>query len=520
MPTIYTVFRAQHRHAPTPSDYARKKAPHRRHYSLKAQHKSFRASLSPEDLRLYPKTPNKKVLIIGAGLAGLCAAYELQGLGYEVEIYEARARVGGRVHSFTNFLRKVAVEGGAELIGLNHPLWCQYKTLFKLRFLDTKEYGNSPVRMGGQTLTFETGQKITDEMDKHIEKLNRLAESILDPHEPWTNPNAKQLDNKSLAHWLDSLRCSSDESVMAKLAIEEQLTTDNGLPASKQSLLAVLAMIKGHGINRYWTDTELYRCEDGNEQLAKEFCKAVGKRFVHLKTKVASIDRRDGKIILNLERSYRKDGKLKKKKRVLKSTATDVVLAVPPSVWKLINFDDKKLRALLRKAPHIGSNVKNILRLKRRFWEDFSSSPTLSDSSGPADMTWETTEAEDRPHGVALVAFSGANYAKKMANLSSNSLRDRAYLRQLEAVYPGIRKQITATKFVNWPKERFTRGSYYFPRTKEVVKWGPFWKNGYGNWLHFAGEHTSYAFMGYMEGALSSGYRLAQRLAVRDKLLP
>jgi hypothetical protein len=47
---------------------------------------------------------------------------------------------------------------------------------------------------------------------------------------------------------------------------------------------------------------------------------------------------------------------------------------------------------------------------------------------------------------------------------------------------------------------------------------GPFWKSGYDNWLHFAGEHTCYAFVGYMEGALCSGYRLARQLAIRDQL--
>jgi monoamine oxidase len=77
-----------------------------------------------------------------------------------------------------------------------------------------------------------------------------------------------------------------------------------------------------------------------------------------------------------------------------------------------------------------------------------------------------------------------------------------------------------STKFINWPEEEWTMASYYFPRLNEVTTWGPFWKAGYGGWLHFAGEHTSYAFMGYMEGALSSGYRLARRLAIRDGVLP
>jgi monoamine oxidase len=73
---------------------------------------------------------------------------------------------------------------------------------------------------------------------------------------------------------------------------------------------------------------------------------------------------------------------------------------------------------------------------------------------------------------------------------------------------------------MNWPKEDWTEASYYFPRVNEVTTWGPFWKAGYGDWLHFAGEHTCYAFVGYMEGALSSGYRLARKLAVRDKIFP
>jgi monoamine oxidase len=62
--------------------------------------------------------------------------------------------------------------------------------------------------------------------------------------------------------------------------------------------------------------------------------------------------------------------------------------------------------------------------------------------------------------------------------------------------------------------------SYYFPGRGEVTTWGPFWKAGYDDWFHFAGEHTCYAFMGYTEGALLSGYRLARKLAVRDKIFP
>ncbi len=63
----------------------------------------------------------------------------------------------------------------------------------------------------------------------------------------------------------------------------------------------------------------------------------------------------------------------------------------------------------------------------------------------------------------------------------------------------------TKQKFMNWPQEPWTLASDYFPRLGEVTALGPFRKAGYGGWFHFAGEHTCYAFMGYMEGALASG---------------
>src|SRR5262249_54728194 len=135
------------------------------------------------------------------------------------------------------------------------------------------------------------------------------------------------------------------------------------------------------------------------------------------------------------------------------------------------------------------------------------------------DMRNRKTKINKRPK-FALVAFSGASHSQELLDLSSDEDREAALQKQLRKVYPGIEEQITDSQFLNWPRKLFSQGSYYFPTPGEVPAWGPFWKTGYLDWLHFAGEHTSYAFMGYMEGALSSGFRLAHRLAVRDKLLP
>ena len=58
----------------------------------------------------------------------------------------------------------------------------------------------------------------------------------------------------------------------------EFLAADNSVPAEEQSLLGVLAMVKGGGLDRYWTDTEAYRCVGGNDQLAKKFAAALNQK--------------------------------------------------------------------------------------------------------------------------------------------------------------------------------------------------------------------------------------------------
>ena len=506
MPTIYTSLRAQHRDEivlPTPS-LPKSKVFHgtSKLSLLKSEHK-LKSVAQPRPLSK-PRRPKRghKVVIIGAGLAGLCAAYELKGLGYDVTVYEARDRVGGRVESISTFAANRTVEGGGELIGSNHPLWNFYRHHFGLRFSNVKEYGNSPIRFFGKTLTFEESRDLTDEMEKQLKLLTNLAETIVDPFEPWTNRNAKKLDRISLGDWVRRAKCSN----LCKHAISGMLAADNGIPADQQSLLGILAMIKGGGLDRYWTDTELFRCKGGNQQLAKKFAGKLNKhgRIVFLNSPVEVVERAAKGVSLGIR------GKT--------VWADDLILAIPPSVWSKINFRrfPAELAKKLSRPPRLGTNVKCLFRFKTRFWEDFASSPTLSED-GPVDLTWETTE-EEKAGDFVMVAFSGAQDANKCSRWKGGQRRKK-YVEALQRPYPAIGGNLRALEFMDWPRSKWTRASYYFPRTNEVTYWGPFWKNGYKGWLHFAGEHTCYAFVGYMEGALSSGYRLARKLAIRDQIL-
>src|SRR5687768_11551695 len=81
----------------------------------------------------------KHVVVVGGGFAGLACAHELKSAGYAVTVVEARNRVGGRVLSFKDLVQGKNVEGGAELIGSNHPTWVAYQEKFGLEFIDVTE---------------------------------------------------------------------------------------------------------------------------------------------------------------------------------------------------------------------------------------------------------------------------------------------------------------------------------------------------------------------------------------------
>lgn len=77
--------------------------------------------------------PAKKVLILGAGMAGLVAGYELSKLGHNVSILEARTRPGGRVHTLREpFADGLYAEAGAARIPENHELTLKYVKEFAL----------------------------------------------------------------------------------------------------------------------------------------------------------------------------------------------------------------------------------------------------------------------------------------------------------------------------------------------------------------------------------------------------
>jgi monoamine oxidase len=454
------------------------------------------ALLISDSLTFGAQKSGARVVVIGAGFSGLAAAYELSRAGYDVTIVEARNRLGGRVISFSDIVPGKNVEGGGELIGSNHPAWVGYAKQFKLTFLDVGEEDlEFPIVLNGKRLTSEESEKLWEEMEAAFAPLLEDAANI-DADRPWTAANAESLDRRSIKSWIDSLSVSP----LAKAGIDAMTMADNGVLTDWQSYLGNLAMWKGGGLEKYWTDSEVYRCRGGNQQLATKLATAIGMTRIQLRTPVRSVVSADNGARVTLA-----SGKVLEADRV--------ILTAPPSTWNRIAFSPALPPSLI---PQMGSNVKFLIGLKGPFWRRAELAPELL-SDGPVNMTWHATDGQKAPGGEALVAFSGGTSAETCRDWGPRRVEN--YLTELSKVFRGIRGSYSGkARFMDWPGDAWSKASYSFPAPGQVTSQGPTLYDGIGR-LHFAGEYSSYAFMGFMEGALNSGAAVARRIATKDGVL-
>jgi monoamine oxidase len=463
--------------------------------------------------------PRPKVAIVGGGFSGLMAASELIA-HCDVTVFEARDRFGGRVWSKTK--PSGIVEAGGELIGYNHPIWLSLAKKFELGLSVITSDTNfdaldleMPLFLDGHKPSGNQLEHIYHEMDHAFKAISRQAAEI-NPRKPWLAKDAQHLDDRTLGEWIDGLDCSK----LTKIAIDEQMSNDQGLPTHEQSFLANLAAISGgrmkDQVDAFFTQTETLRCSEGNQQLAirlaDEINGTTGSSAL-LSTPVSAIHVGDEGVRLEFagvgDKAPHPD-----------VTADYVILAIPPSLWPDSPF--AKI-AITPQLPHdyyitMGTAVKYLSQMTKRFWIGENLAPTsMSTRFG---VTWEGTDNQIGPPGrpVELSVFAGADVAKEaLARLKPKDQTevDRFYAERIGELYADYGTNLEGTPdFMAWPRDEWTAAGYSCPAPGEVCRAGPLLHKGFKDRLFFAGEHTCFAYFGYMEGALESG-RTAATAVIR-----
>ncbi|MBV9795569.1 MAG: FAD-dependent oxidoreductase [Actinobacteria bacterium] len=434
-----------------------------------------------------------RIVVVGAGLAGLTAATDLAADGAEVTVLEARNRVGGRTRGVEVAPGQWA-DGGAAYLGHRHT---ELGSLIRRLGLATV----ATTMTGRSRFSFGDGPQSTDgrfpplnatALGDLFDRLYELTAAVR-PDAPWLTPDAARLDRQTAAGWLDGTGVHDDARRFFPLFLGEMMAAD---PADVSVLHMAFYLRSGGGIrylNAFAGGAQAARVYGGAHQLCDLLAAKLGDR-VRLAEPVRWIDQDGTGVSVRTDRAYHQ--------------ADAVVVAVPPVLADAIEFDPVRPARRATAATGRGCAIKVQLVYPAPLWRDHGLSGWSVSADGPLQST-----VDDSPPGGAgvLTGFVTGRQARTFARLDDKSRR-AAVRAQIQRLFPGLpapgRLVIT-----DWLSEPYSRGCY-------AALFGP------GDWLalgprltvphgrvHWAGTETSTEFFGLMEGAIRSGHRAAQQVA-------
>ena len=445
----------------------------------------------------------KRVIVIGAGLAGLSAAYELTRAGHDVTILEAQTRPGGRVLTLRDpFPDGLYAEAGATRIPNHHHFTLKYVELFGLT-LDPFQPPDLPsvyyvrekrirVTPGQQVewpyeLTAEERALGLDGMrQKYIwSALSELGD-VTDPS--WPPPEVlRKYDQMNRSDFWRGRGASSEAiSLLSLGGIDDRLET-----------WAALFMLRNHALNRKFK--QYYKIRGGTDLLPKSFASRLSEKIQYA-TPVVKIEQHARGVTAR----FRQAGTYHA------LTGDYLICAVPFSVQKNIEvapaFSVEKQRAI-DELPYLSAS-KIFLLSKRKFWADKRESG-FATTDLPISQVWDITYGQAGTRGI-LQAFPISLHSRRVTGMSENERLNFA-LEQVETIYPGMGEHFEGGITKCWDEDEWARGvaSYYKPGQFSTLL--PHVARPEGR-VHFAGEHTSVWIDGWMQGALESGNRVAREI--------
>ncbi|MGZ8783011.1 MAG: flavin monoamine oxidase family protein [Gaiellaceae bacterium] len=446
-----------------------------------------------------------KLVVVGAGLAGLNAAYSLKQAGYAAEVHEASTRIGGRCWTLRGaFAEGQIAEHGGELIDQSHPHIRQLAQGLGLKLdnlLQAEQNGTDVLGwFDGAPYRYE---EMTDDIKAAWQKIHSdLSAASYPTTFEISTARGRELDRMSIVDWIDETFAGGIQSRIGQL-LDIAYTIEYGAECTDQSSLNLLYLLgySGQGQFRvFGPSNEKYHVAGGNDQITDRLAARLAGQITTGSELVAV--RRNSSGMFTLTFAQESGTKT--------VTADKVVLALPFSILRSsvdlskAGFEPLKLVAIREQG--MGTNSKLQLQFSSRFWRaQGCNGETFSDRG--YQNTWEVTRAQTGKSGI-LVDYTGGRIGASFGSGTPES-RAKQFLAQVEPVLPGATKAWNGRAAIDfWPGHRWTKGSYSYWKVGQYQRFAGMEGRRQGNCL-FAGEHTSIDFQGYLNGAVETGQRAA-----------
>lgn len=417
-----------------------------------------------------------RVIVIGAGFAGLAAAYALKQKNVDVTVLESRNRIGGRVFSHTiDPKENLVVELGAEWVGNSHERVRTLCDQFKIPLLNN-QFDTS--------LIYQNQYAKANAWD-FSDNWKTKMKTLLEGYKTLDEKQKIELDSIDWWRYLVNNGCEGKDLVIRELLD----STDFGESIRHVSAYIALATFADSSEKN---EMDL-KMQGGNTMLARKFAEGIGTAHILTGHAVKRIEQKDSvKVICENGKTFEAD---------------KIICAIPTFAIRNIQWEPglppEKVQAI-NELQYARIN-KNAILFKKRFWND-ESFDLITDQT--PHYFYHATKNQPSQKGV-LISYTIGEKAELIA-AQNDAWRKEMLGQTLNPYFPKAKKLIDSQANYYWGTDKISQGAYamyglnqWFTTRLALQK----------TFLHtsFAGEHLA-DWQGFMEGAVVTGEMAAAEI--------
>ncbi|KAL0934475.1 flavin-containing amine [Colletotrichum truncatum] len=443
------------------------------------------------------------VVVIGAGLSGLQAAYTARQAGLSVAVVEARDRVGGKTWSVPLASGRGYADLGAAWVNVNtQKRIAEWVRRFKLPMVEQRLVGTAVMQVSSkERIEFPFGitPEFTPEEKKNLETIRDHIQA-----ESLKREAPKPEDDKvSLDEYVKKLGALPKTVAMINLWVKVM----HGVESSEESAAWFIEYCRcNRGLFSIRADDKTggnyQRFHNGTQQIANGIAELIGHSNIHLSAPVASIENNQTHVTVITTKNQRFVGR-------------KAIVSIPSAMLHELNFSPalpSRVREVTDSA-RLGHYNKCILFYDKPWWRDLGYNGFFMCYEGPITLARDTSADEVRQ--FSLTCFVNGKFGEDWSKLYPHERRSQV-IKQVAKVF-NVDESSEAYRPIEvfdqiWKHEQYSRGALA-PITAigHLTEYADVYGKPVGN-LHFVGTEYSNDWKGYMEGALASGEQGAKEV--------